>query len=222
MPQPRQSRSRSTRKSELYDYTKENYPVEEVVVDEEYTISRNPSDASSTGRSTTRRNACRTPARNRNNSLFMGYRQPASRSGGESEDDGFNSLDDFIASDNDQPSSHEASGGESEKEETRKAPSPPRVKRRLVKGRRPNPEAEIKRALETSAHSILRLEPSLPAAFSIPSPDKEASPRKLFRDTSNVEEKMNSLDLEVDEAQVEDEIEDDDDPSSQLQQDLNK
>ncbi|KAF7588302.1 hypothetical protein BBP40_005900 [Aspergillus hancockii] len=217
MPQSRHSRSRSTRKSELYDYTKENYPVEEAVVDEvrTTTISRNPSDASSTGRSTARRNVRRTPARNR---LFESYRQPASRSEDESEDDGFSSSDDSIVSDNNEPSAHECSSGESEQEQTRKAPSPPRVKRRLVKGRRPNPEAEIKRALETSVHSSLRLEPSLPAAFSMPSPEKEASPRKLFTDTSNVEGKMNSLDPEDKEVE---EVENDYDPSSQLLQDLN-
>ncbi|KAE8394167.1 SprT-like family-domain-containing protein [Aspergillus alliaceus] len=250
MPQSRQSRSRSTRKSELYDYTKENYPVEEVVEDfsasttsttsSTSSISRNPSDASSMRRSPAKRVVRQTPARNKNSRQFRDYRQPINRSEDEESDDGFNSLDDFIVSDNNEPSTHETSGGESEHEEAAKAPSPPRTKRRLVRGRRPNPEEEIKKALESSQHNSLRLEPSLPAAVSMPSAAPQASPRKLFRNTSNIAEKMNNLDLEdddtvadegtadeatADEAPVEENAtvevdEDEDDPSYQLQQDL--
>ncbi|KAE8356886.1 SprT-like family-domain-containing protein, partial [Aspergillus coremiiformis] len=247
MPQSRHSRNRSARKSELYDYTKENYPVEEVV--EEYSttssISRNPSDASSTRRSPVRRDARQAPTRNKNGRQFRDYRQPAHRSEDEESDDGFNSLDDFIVSDNEEPTHHETSGGESEPEEINKAPSPPRVKRRLVRGRRPNPEAEIKRALESSIHSGLRLEPSLPAAVSMPSSDPQASPRKLFRNTSKIDEKMNRVDLEDDrtpaddspaedagadyaatdeaaESPADEDGSDEDDPSSQLQQDLDR
>ncbi|KAF7630560.1 putative SprT family metallopeptidase [Aspergillus flavus] len=241
MPQSRHSRSRSTRKSELYDYTKENYPVEEVVEDYSTTssISRNPSDASSTRRSPTRREPRQTNTRRQNGRQFRDYRQPANRSEDEESDDGFNSLDDFIVSDSEEPSRHEASASESEPEEMKRAPSPPRVKRRLVRGRRLNPEEQIKRALESSANTSLRLEPSLPAAVSMPS-DHQASPRKLFRNTSNIDEKMSRLDMEDDDAGVDDNEVDHDtaeeaaaevaavdemdadeyDPSAQLQQDL--
>ena len=237
MPQSRHSRSRSTRKSELYDYTKENYPVEEVVEDYSTTssISRNPSDASSTRRSPTRREPREANTRRQNGRQFRDYRQSANRSEDEESDDGFNSLDDFIVSDNDEPSHHEASASDPEPEETKRAPSPPRVKRRLVRGRRLNPEEQIKRALESSVHTNLRLEPSLPAAVSMPSSDPQARPRKLFRNTSNIDEKMNRLDLE-DDADVHDDTVDYDaaeeaadevdadeyDPSAQLQQDLDK
>ncbi|KAE8166140.1 SprT-like family-domain-containing protein [Aspergillus tamarii] len=237
MPQSRHSRSRSTRKSELYDYTKENYPVEEVVEDYSTTssISRNPSDASSTRRSPTRREPRQTNTRRQNDRQFRDYRQSANRSEDEESDDGFNSLDDFIVSDSEEPSHHNVSVGESEPEETKRVPSPPRVKRRLVRGRRPNPEEQIKRALESSAHTSLRLEPSLPAAVSMPSAEPQASPRKLFRNTSNIDEKMNRLDLEDKDAGVDDDEVDHDaadeaaadevdadeyDPSAQLQQDL--
>ncbi|KAE8379625.1 SprT-like family-domain-containing protein [Aspergillus bertholletiae] len=232
MPQSRHSRSRSTRKSELYDYTKENYPVEEVVEDYSTTssISRNPSDASSTRRSPTRREPRQTATRRQNGRQFRDYRQPAQRSEDEESDDEFNSLDDFIVSDNDEPSHHEASASDLELEAAKRASSPPRVKRRLVRGRRLNPEEQIKKALESSMHTNLRLEPSLPAAVSMPSSDPQASPRKLFRNTSNIGETANRRDPEddadvhndavdhdaADEAAVDDEY----DPSAQLQQDL--
>ncbi|KAE8147530.1 SprT-like family-domain-containing protein [Aspergillus avenaceus] len=235
MPQSRHSRSRSTRKSELYDYTKENYP-EEVAEDYSTTsISRNPSDAS-TARTPMRRLGRQTPGRNkRDNRLFSSYRQTY-KSEDESEDDGFNSLDDFIVSDNEEPSYHHSSEAEPGNDEAIKAPTPPRRKKRLVKGRRPNPEAEVKKALESSAYNNLRLEPTLPAAISMASPEPQPGPKRLFKTPANIDEKLNRLALE-DEVVNEDglgnenddqtgnENEDDDaeeeyDPSSQLQQDL--
>ncbi|KAL4874512.1 SprT-like family-domain-containing protein [Aspergillus karnatakaensis] len=202
LPLPQQARARTNRKSELYNYDKENDPLEEELDPEPPSLSRNPSDASST----------RSPTRNRNTQQFSNYRQPQPPPESEDENDtSSDSLDDFIVSDNDEPSYHETSEDEtSEEEEEHKSP-PPTQKRRLFRGRRPDPTAEIENALrESSLRTDLRLEPSLPAAISTSSPRRDRVSRKLFRQDTDVSEKMDNLILS------------DGDPSSQLQLDLER
>ncbi|KKK25041.1 hypothetical protein AOCH_003061 [Aspergillus ochraceoroseus] len=210
LPLPQAPRARTNRKSELYNYDKENDPVEEVVEEETPSLSRNPSDASSTRRS---------PTRSRNPQQFTRYRQQEPNSGDESgEEDSFNSLEDFIVSDNEELSYHETSGDETEEERQHREPqSPPPPppppplppRRRLFRGRRADPTVELEKALlESAKNPDLRLEPSLPAAITIPSPTRNRIPRKLFQNHTEVSEKMDRLKL------------DDFDPSSQLQQDL--
>lgn len=218
-----QSRHRTSRKSELYNYDKENDPVEVELVEEDdshtpSTISRNPSDAST--RRSPERNARQTPARNNGNRLFSQYRRPERRPEDEdSEDNESDSLDEFIVSDNEEPSYHETSDTETEEERIQEIPSY-KPKKRLMRGRRPNPEAELLKALQCPSHKDdLRLEPSLPAAITLPpSPERkrECKPeRELERESEdlsqndvNFSEKMHHLSLE------------DNDPSSQLQQEL--
>ncbi|PLB50229.1 hypothetical protein P170DRAFT_463487 [Aspergillus steynii IBT 23096] len=217
-----QSRHRTSRKSELYNYDKENDPVEvELAEDDDShtpsTISRNPSDASQ--RSPVR-NARQTPARSGSNRLYSQYRQPQRRPEDEdSEDNGFGSLDEFIVSDNEEPSYHETSDNETEDERVQEIPSF-KPKRKLMRGRRPNPEAELlKRLQHPSPKDDLRLEPSLPAAITLPpSPERksewknESEPEQESEEPSqddvNFSEKMHHLSLE------------DNDPSAQLQQEL--
>ncbi|KAL6239133.1 hypothetical protein BDW75DRAFT_167748 [Aspergillus navahoensis] len=199
LPGPQLPRARTSRKSELYNYDKENDPLEEELDPEPTSLSRNPSDASSTRRS---------PTRVRTTQQFTAYRQPQQESEDENDDDSFNSLDGFIVSDNDEPSYHETSEDESEEEEHKASP-PPTQRRRLFRGRRPNPTLELENALrESSQRPDLRLEPSVPAAIAIPSPERNSVSRKLFQKEADVSEKMNHLNLE------------DRDPSSQLQDDL--
>jgi hypothetical protein len=184
----------------LYNYDKENDPAEEELDPEPPSLSRNPSDASSSTRS---------PARDRNTQQFNTYRQPEPESENESDSDSFDSLDDFIVSDNEEVSYHASSSSEDETEEQHKVATPPTQKRRLFRGRRPNPAVELENALRESARRPnLRLEPSLPAAIATPSLGPDRVSRKLFR--TDVSEKMNKL-----------RIEDDDPSSSQLQNDLN-
>lgn len=203
LPLPQQHRTRTSRKSELYNYDKENDPLEEELdpEPEPTSLSRNPSDASSTRRS---------PTRNRNTQQFTTYRQQHNESEDENGDDSLNSLDDFIVSDNDEPSYHETEDDETEEdEEEHKASPPPTQRRRLLRGRRPDPTAEIEKALlESTRRPDLRLEPSLPAAFAAPSPNSDRVARKLFQKDTDVSDKMDRLNLE------------DSDPSSQLQNDL--
>ncbi|KAL2785192.1 SprT-like family-domain-containing protein [Aspergillus keveii] len=199
LPLPQQPRARTNRKSELYNYDKENDPAEEELDPEPPSLSRNPSDASSSARS---------PARNRNTQQFNTYRQPEPESENESDNDSFDSLDDFIVSDNDEVSSHASSSSEDEtEEEQHKVATPPTQRRRLFRGRRPNPAVELENALhEIARRPNLRLEPSLPAAIASPSLRPDRVSRKLFQ--ADVSEKMNKLRIE------------DDGPSSQLQNDL--
>ncbi|KAL4944811.1 SprT-like family-domain-containing protein [Aspergillus oleicola] len=221
LPVPQQPRARTSRKSELYNYDKENDPLEEELDPEPTSLSRNPSDAS-----TASTRGSRAPARgrntnaNRNTQQFTTHRQPSPQQDSEDEngnnddDDSYNSLDDFIVSDNDEPSYHETSDDASESEEEHKprSPSPPPTqRRRLLRGRRPDPMKQLENALrESSQRPELRLEPTLPAAISRPSspakPDRVS--RKLFQKDADVSEKMDRLNLE------------DNDPSTQLQDDL--
>ncbi|KAH8435016.1 SprT family zinc-dependent metalloprotease [Aspergillus melleus] len=217
-----QSRHRTSRKSELYNYDKENDPVEVELAEEDSntpsTISRNPSDAST--RRSPVRNARQTPARNSNNRLFSQYRQPERRSeDDDNEDNDSDSLDEFIVSDNEEPSYHETSDNETAEERVQEVPSY-KPKRKLMRGRRPNPEAELLKALQHT--DDLRLEPSLPAAITLPPSPERKSEWKLERQSQregeeleelsqndvNFSEKMHHLSLE------------DNDPSAQLQQEL--
>jgi hypothetical protein len=198
LPLPQQPRARTNRKSELYNYDKENDPLEEELDPEPLSLSRNPSDASSTRRS---------PTRYQSTQQFTNYRQLQPESEDENNDDSFSSLDDFIVSDNDEPSFYDTSEDEIEEEE-HKSP-PPTQKRRIFRGRRPNPTTELENTLrESSQRTDLRLEPSLPAAISNPFPKSDRVPRRLFQKDFDVSEEMDSLRLE------------DNDPSSQLQVDL--
>ncbi|KAA8649798.1 hypothetical protein EYZ11_005391 [Aspergillus tanneri] len=201
------SRHRTIRKSENYNYDKENDPVEiEESEDDTHTqssISRNPSDAST--RRSPVRSARQTPARTSSNRPFSQYRQPEPQSEDEdSGDNGYDSLDDFIVSDNDEPSYHETSDNETEEEE--EIP-PPKPRRRLMRGRRPNPEAELMKALQRSHHDDLRLEPSLPTAIALPSPVHERTSARPLQQNLSLSGKMNQLSLG------------NNGPSSQLQQD---
>ena len=178
-------------------------------------LSRSSSGASAQ-RSPVRRNG---PAAGRGNSRFLGYRQQS-----EDDDSGSDSLDDFIVSDDDEPSYHGSSDGETAEEDSPKAPTPPpQPRRRLVRGRRPNPEAEILKALVNSPQKQdLQLEPSLPSAFTLPPPQTGVTPRRLFQKNTSLSDRVNCLSLDDNDDtsfQLQRELEDDD-PSSQLQKDL--
>ncbi|KAL3461395.1 hypothetical protein BJX64DRAFT_160715 [Aspergillus heterothallicus] len=187
LPIPQQPRARTNRKSELYNYDKENDPAEEELDPEPPSLSRNPSDASST----------RSPARNRSTQHFTAYRQLEPESDNESDNDSINSLDDFIVSDNDEISYHGSEEEDETDEEQHKVATPPTQKRRLFRGRRPTPATDLENVLRESARRPdLRLEPSLPAAIATPSSRLNGVSRSLFQ--TDVSEKMNKLRIEDD------------------------
>lgn len=131
----------------------------------------------------------------------MGYRREETESEGEeSEDDnGFDSLDDFIVSDNEDISYHETSDDESleeEQEEKQPTPSPPRTRKRLLRGRRPRPEIEPETTPQDSPRESLHLEPSVPATITMEVPKLEAKPKRLFQSELEISEKLNKLKLD--------------------------
>ncbi|KAI9038181.1 SprT family zinc-dependent metalloprotease [Aspergillus affinis] len=214
-----QSRHRTSRKSELYNYDKENDPVEVELAEEDdlntpSTISRNPSDAST--RRSPVRNARQTPARNGNNRLFSQYRQPERRFDDDNEDNDSDSLDEFIVSDNEEPSYHETSDNETEEERIQEVPSY-KPQRKLKRGRRPNPEAELLKALQHK--DDLRLEPSLPAAITLPPSPERKSEREGERQTQREGEELSQNDVNFSEKMHHLSLKDND-PSAQLQQEL--
>lgn len=186
------------------DYDKENDPVEEDVEDG-YELA-NTRRREPTGRA---QNLPETPRGNGNGRQFWAYREPETGDeGGEgSEDNGFDSLDDFIVSDNEELSQHETSEAETEDEVA--PPPPPPSRRRLFKGRRPGPETEVENELGPPLQkNELPLEPSLPSGLTIPSLMSDSQQKEMSQNGLNIAEKMDHLSLE------------NNDVSSQLETDL--
>lgn len=190
LPVPQQARTRPARKSEV-DYDKEN-DLGEGEVDEL------PETATTTTETEQRQSPARrerglgqTPGRRGNGRQFQAFREPTPS---DSEDNGFDSLDDFIVSDNEEVSYHETS--ESETDDATPPPPPP-ARRRLFRGRRPDPEAEVKGELESpSQKEALRLEPSLPSELTMPSLMPDSQPERVSQDELNTDEEMDPLSLE--------------------------
>ncbi|RAL03757.1 uncharacterized protein BO80DRAFT_500073 [Aspergillus ibericus CBS 121593] len=196
LPLSQQPRNRPPRKSVGYNYDKENDPIDgEEQEDEGSSLSRNSSNASN--RSPARSIARQIPPRGRSRTRYWGSLQPESESDDDNEsENGFDSMDDFIVSDNEDVSYHETSDGETfEEEEKQPTPSPPRTKRRLMRGRRPNAETEPTHQDHSDKES-LHLEPSLPATMTREVPKLDPKPKKLFQNELEVLEKLNDLRLD--------------------------
>jgi hypothetical protein len=197
LPLSQQPRNRPTPKLETYDYAKENDPIDGAEEENAPTISRHSSNASSRY-SPTRRNARQDLEEKEGNLRFLSYRQSQETiSEDEGGDNSFSSLDDFIVSDNEELSYHETSADEIEEEETPKRISPPRPKRRLLRGRRPNSEARLKEALASPLYkNDLCLEPSLPLTMTIPSPQLQPKHEKSHVKSPKFTKDMEILNLE--------------------------
>ena len=211
LPLPQQGRSRPTRKSEL-DYDKENDVAEEEVED----LLR-PTTTGWTGRreASARRDVSldETPGRNGNGRQFSAYREPETEEeegGADSDDNGFDSLDDFIVSDNEEISYHDGSESESEDDVPSPPPPPPSTtRRRLFRGRRPDPEEEVKKEQEQlSQKEEPALESSRLSESTLPSLMSDSESKDVSQNRLNISESMDSLSLE------------NNDPSLQLERDL--
>ncbi|KAJ5281016.1 hypothetical protein N7478_006388 [Penicillium angulare] len=167
LPMQHRPRQRPNIKVETDDYEKEN------------DLSEYGTDSYSRGgspvphRSPIRRNTTRTPAISRTPSVPSREPSPAS----EEEDAGdssFNSLDDFVVSDDDEVSCHETSDSEPEVEpevqpKSISPPPPPSTRKRLMRGRRPNSYNE-----GTHKESSPLAEATLPSYLKVsPSPDQQ-------------------------------------------------
>lgn len=217
LPLPQQGRSRPTRKSEL-DYDKENDVAEEEVED---------LYGSTTAGGTRRRGAPdrrdealhETPGRNGSGRQLWAYREPETEGqeeeeeeegrGADSDDNGFDSLDDFIVSDNEELSYHGGSESEDEVDVPSPPQPPPTTRRRLFRGRRPDSDGEAKEELEQPSQ---KKEPSLGSSrlseSTLPSLMSDSESKEVSQNGLNIAEEMDSLSLE------------NNDPSSQLEKEL--
>lgn len=179
LPLSQRPRQRQSDKVETDDYDKEN----DLTEDEPSPVPR-------------RRNTARTPARNIPS--LREQQQPESEAEEEEDaaDTSSNSLDDFVVSDNDEISYHETSDSETDEDE--RTPSPPpspapqSTRKKLMRGRRPEPDTELRKAL--SKPSSLRLEPSPQEPIKTPS-KHAATPRRLFHKDSDISTELNQLNL---------------------------
>ncbi|KAJ5107850.1 hypothetical protein N7456_004525 [Penicillium angulare] len=166
LPMQHRPRQRPSIKVETDDYEKEN-DLSEYGTD---SYSRGGSPAPQ--RSPIRRNTTRTPAISRTPSVPS--REPSPASEEDAGDSSFNSLDDFVVSDDDEVSYHETSDSEPEVEPEVKPksispPPPPSTRKRLMRGRRPNSYNE-----EKHQESSPLAEASLPSSLKgSPSPDQQ-------------------------------------------------
>lgn len=213
-----QARSRLTRKSEL-DYDKENDIGEGEVED------------SIIERADIRESLFRQSPGSEDGRQFMGFRDAGSETNGGrvsesepepesepesgSEDNGFDSMDDFIVSDDEELSVHGTSEAETDHDEIQSSPLPPPLppsppKRRLFRGRRRDPKAEVENELESPSQKeeeLPRLEQSRPD-LTMPSLVSDLLPKEVSQDELNIDQEMERLSLE------------NNDVSSQLERDL--
>lgn len=214
--------TRTPKPEEIDNYDKENDPIEQEPEDDAVSsLTRSSSDASSRHAPIRRNNSQTSGKDRRTGPLFSKYRQheTVEEQGDleENEDDAIDdSLNDFVVSDNEDLSYDGTSSIddlEEEEKETKNIPSSPppsRPRRRLVRGRRPAPrvesepesEAEAKKPCEVPSHRGQT--PVESTIASLPSPGVET------QDNGNISDRLGHLNLE------------DNDPSCQLLQGLNK
>ncbi|KAJ5086862.1 hypothetical protein NUU61_008169 [Penicillium alfredii] len=187
LPHPTTSRYRPMHKLETADYDKENDRSED-----EYPVSTSPSFQEPIRSQASQRNMQRTPTRSRTDHRSSIDPLPArDETDNSSDNNSFhsldNSLDDFIVSDNEELSYDETSDSETD-DQVAPPPSPPTQspRKRLLRGRRPNTEAdEIKdSATPSSPKEHIPLEPSLPELIKTRATKLDTKPRRLFQHNS--------------------------------------
>lgn len=188
-------RQRPIVKLETDDFEKENDIMENTP--ERHTATREaPPQASPT-----RRNIARTPRRSHaDNTPLSAQRSqsPESETEEDCEDNSFDSLDEFIVSDNEDLSFHETSNSETEDEKLPSPPPPPKsTRKRLMRGRKPDADTEKKPLRNTSLKAPFRLEPKIPETLRLPSVDED-SPKHMSQEDFNLSTKLKSLDLNGD------------------------
>jgi hypothetical protein len=181
-------------KLETDDFEKENDIMENTP--ERYTATREaPPQVSPT-----RRNMAGTPRISRANNTPLSPQRSQSPESATDEDCGdnsFNSLEDFIVSDNEDLSFHETSNSETEDEKALSPPSPPKsTRKRLMRGRRPDADAHKIPLKDESLKASFRLEPKIPETLRLSS--TEDSPRPVSQGDLNLYTKLKSLDLNGD------------------------
>lgn len=189
LPLQQRPRQRTSVKIETDDYDKENDDTEEVTEPYSTAIDTLPR------RSPTRRarGTAATPRRTR-----ADERDPSPVNSDNEEDnvgdDTFDSIDDFIVSDNDEISYHETSDSETEEEKAPTPPPPRSNRKRLIRGRKPASRTESgsdEASLTTcSRRDVASLGPTGPPA--IPKVERKHS----VQEDLNLASKLNDLNLE--------------------------
>lgn len=124
-------------------------------------------------------------------------------------DNSFDSLDEFIVSDNEEISYHETSDSETEDEKAPTPPPPPpqSTRKRLMTGRRPNSDTGKKELNENPPKAPFALEVKLTDAIKSHTTTKDTSKHR-FQDDLHLSPKLDKLNLE-----------DDNEPASQWETD---
>lgn len=202
LPAGQTPRQRPIVKLETDDFEKENDIGENTP--ERHTVTREaPPPASPT-----RRNMAQTTSRSRaDNTPFspqspQRQQSPKSETVEDCEDNSFDSLDDFIVSDNEDLSFHETSTSETEDEKIPSPPPPPKATRkRLMRGRKPDADADQKPMKDTSLKAPFRLEPRIPQTLRLSS-STESSSKHVSQEDFTLTAELKSLDLNGDNEQA--------------------
>ncbi|KAJ5976169.1 hypothetical protein N7481_009876 [Penicillium waksmanii] len=203
LPLQQRPRQRPNVKVEQDDYDKENDITGDAT--EPYTPERSPVPQ----RSSTTRNTTRTPARNRELNRSLSHREHINKDEDSCGDNGFESLDEFVVSDNDEVSYHETSDPETEEEKAPTPAAPPKsARKKLMRGRRPNTEAEVESAKNPEPKSELNLKPNDPRTIKTPTKSRHNT-QKLSHGDFDLSTHFRTLELD-----------DDNGPASQLETDL--
>ncbi|KAF3388715.1 hypothetical protein F1880_004349 [Penicillium rolfsii] len=188
-------RPRPIVKLETDDFEKENDIGENTP--ERYPATReSPPPASPT-----RRNTAQTPRRSRADNTPLRPQRSYTRQSPESEteedceDNSFDSLDDFIVSDNEDLTFYETSNSETEDEKIPSPPPPPKsTRKRLMRGRRPDADAEKSPLKNTPPKASFRREPKYSETLRLSS-STESSPKPMSQEDFSLTSKLKSLDL---------------------------
>lgn len=185
-------RQRPSVKLETDDYEKENDILENTP--EHHTTTREEDLQGSP----TRRNVSRTPRRGRADNTPLRLQSPKSETEEDSEDNSFDSLDDFIVSDNEDPSFHETSASETEDEVPASPPPLPKsTRKRLIRGRRPDSDTDKTPLNDILPKAPFRLEPRVPQTPRLCTVDED-SPKQVSQEDLNLSTKLNSLNINGD------------------------
>ncbi|KAJ5638126.1 hypothetical protein N7490_008005 [Penicillium lividum] len=190
LPLQQRPRQRPSVKLETDDYEKEND------LTEYGTDTNSPTMSSVPQRSTVRRNTTRTQRTNTTARSFSRLSPEVEEE--EFGDNSLASLDDFIVSDNEEPSYHETSDSETEVQKNPTPPPPPKsARKRLIRGRRPgiNTEKNLERC--SSPSDSFGLEVKLPDSVKLPS-SLPVNPKHKFQDDLDLSTKLGDMELNLD------------------------
>lgn len=188
LPVQQRPRQRPNFKIEADDYDKENdlaeYGTDSYSAATSPASHQSPAGRSPVGRSPIGLSTTPAPARTRTADRPMSYLGRGAAEEDEVEEDtgdtSFDSLDDFIVSDNDDISFHSAAESASDSEvDVQKSsappspPSPPKsTRRRLIRGRRPGFQNEESKNRDRSPNNFFPLEVKVPEAIKVSSSPK--------------------------------------------------